>query len=811
MGLQAKGSFAGIVTAVGEAAAPQGALRAADNVTLRRAGALTSREFFGSVNTPSRQYRDAVYYGGGFLYLDVTSTLNVYRSTNALITYNRYTAGTTAAASLPLVRTDVVQAVEARSNLYFASSAGVMKMSALADANIEPAGIVGVPGVSGDATVNTSTAAGTPWLPISSQVAYRFVARYDAPNGLILRSRPSGQVLAVNASGGVANVYLTLTAGAIRSYVTAIEIYRTRVFPVGVTPDDEMQLVGVVPINGVGGGGSFGDAVPDALRTTTLYTSPSRGGIENANDRPPGCACLERFRGSLFFGNTVAPHRAIVSFKYKDQTGVATGLGVRTATGNVTISSTAITSVSNTTGLVAGMLVRGNGMSTAAPTYITSVVGSTVNIAPAAVATFGASGLWFYDTVITEGTIRIPLIGNSGTASTLNFPAFNTYVAYEISPPQPGYQATLVLERRYPSDGAFTLTPGTNSADTSIGASLTSTQDTLQHGLSWSSPDEPEHVPPKNFARVGDQGRAILGLRATRDALFIFKEDGIFRLSGVDGSYRVDPFDPSAFCVLPSSIRRLRNAIYFLSSNGICEIANDAIRVVSKPIGNELARIISAIRSNQTSSGRYTLPGFTGNAATTDEANGEYVLALGTTTQAYGGQMLVYSSEREGFSTYTFSTLTPPGALAQNALGQPVLLTVNDHQQPTALANTVAVRVQPHGFIDPGLAGKLWTHAVLGVSKLTGGQVILARFSGSEPLSGGTVAEEPQVPLTGGAIELPGGSLIRHPVPIALRRSWALRVEWLTSLAGEMVIEFIGAESRENTTNKPPTHGTGAT
>jgi hypothetical protein len=811
MGLQAKAGFVGIVTATGEAAASQGALRAADNVTLRRAGALTSRDYWASTNTPSRQYRDVVYFGTGFLYLDVTTTLNVYSSSNVLIQYNRYVANTVTASSPPLVRTDIAQAVEARSNLYLASSAGVMKMTSVSAPTIEPAGIVGTPGVVGEPAVNTSTSAGTPWLAVSSQVAYRFVARYDAPNGLILRSRPSGQVLAVNASGGTANVYLQLTTGAIRTYVTAIEVYRTRTFPVGVTPDDEMQLVGVVPINGTGGG-SFGDGVPDVLRTTTLYTSPSRGGIENANDRPPGCACLERFRGAVFFGNTLSPHRAIVSFKYADKTGVATGLGVRTATGNVASGSSAITTVSNVTGLVAGMLVTGNGMPTTGPTYITSVVGSTVNLTAVATGTFGATALRFYDTLLADGSTRIPLIANSGTASQLGYAALNLFVAYEISPPQPGYQATLVVERRYPSDGVFTLAPGTNAADTNLGTGITSTQDALPHGLSWSAPDEPEHVPPKNFARVGDQGRAILGLRATRDALFIFKEDGIFRLSGVDGSYRIDPFDPSAFCILPSSIRRMRNAIYFLSSYGIVEIANDALRAVSQPIENELARIINAIRASQLSTGLYAVPGFAGNAATVDEANGEYWLALGSTTQSYGGQLLVFNNARSGFTTYSFSVLTPPGALAQNKQGQPVYLTANGHFEPTTVPNATTVRVMAHGFTDPALLGKLWTHVVLGVSALTGTSVLLARFSGSEPTSTGTIAEELQAPLTTGTIELPGGSLLRHPVPGAFRRAWALRVEFSFLIdAGAVVIELIGAESRENIPNKTPTHATGTT
>ena len=119
---------------------------------------------------------------------------------------------------------------------------------------------------------------------------------------------------------------------------------------------------------------------------------------------------------------------------------------------------------------------------------------------------------------------------------------------YEVTPPLADYAATHVVETVARGAAAFTVR-ATHGAEFSpplpvYGASATtastSKSDVLPNGLSWSSPDEPEHVPPKFSALVGARKKAILGMATTRDSLFLLKEDGVYRVTGTNGDFRVE-------------------------------------------------------------------------------------------------------------------------------------------------------------------------------------------------------------------------------------------------------------------------------
>lgn len=813
MTLSTKQGFVGLVTAIGDIAAPQGALRTADNVHLRRIGALSSRDAFVSGAPMDRAYRDAIPYQNGYVYFVAGN--GVYNNNQTPVLYSLRNNSGASAQTPTHVRADIHDAEEARGNLYVASIEGSMKLTSNTATAYTRAGLI--PGIVGVAALYSG---GAGWLPAGQQVAYRLVARQtQASNGLVVSSRPTGQIIYQNVGGIAVNVGMTINVGTINTTGLEIEVYRTRAFPNTVTPDDEMQLVAVLP--GTTGDQNFIDTVPETARTRTLYTSPSRGGMESANDIPPGHACVELFRGSLFYGNIQGPQRAVVSFKYGVRTGSATGFGLRTANGDVTNGSSAILNVSNTTGLVAGQYVGANGFTAAStPPVITSVVGTTVNVSVPAFGTYPATGLFFYDTVIVDGQ-RVPLLSNSSTPPLLEKSAFyGSLSGYEVSPPEPGYTNTMVFERRSPNSGAFTIAAGTNSADTSIATlgTITSKGDVWPHGLAWSNPDEPEHVPVKNYARVGDQGKAILALTATREALYIFKEDGVFRLTGIYPSFRIDPFDTTCLCVLPMSVRRLRNTVYLLSSLGIAAVEDSGVRIVSQPIQTEIAKRVREIRRAWRTTGLYQLTGFSGRPSTTDEANGEYLLVLGTPALSFGGEVLVYSSTTGGFTTYSnFGAAVV--ALARESAGVPLFLTATQRLEfADAHATSFPIRVATHSFSDPQVVGKMWTHAVIGLSQLLGGSTaptLSVRFSSSEPLGSPApeIVETVPLPSAGGTTLLATGALLRHPVPRTLSRAWALRLDLTLTLQanGACVLELLGAESRENIPNKMPNHATGAT
>ncbi len=817
-----KVGFRGLVTATGELMADRGALRIADNVTLRKEGALMPRPVYTSTAL-ARAYAAAFPFKGALMY--VTSANAVY-SAAIFGQYDIVGWG----SSMPAVRADIQSGKEARGNFYFASIVGVLKL-------ISPGtGRFGMSGARpGEAHIYVNGLTAGTLLTQNTQVAYRFVVVKTDLNGLVLRSRPTGAQAISLTTAGTYGVQIVFQPPSLDPNTTAslkVEVYRTRVFPTSVQIDDDMQLVATIdaPTSGTV---LFVDNLPDANRGMTLYTSPSRGGAEAANDNPPGCACIERFRGSLFFGNIVGPHRVTFSYNYEGvRTGQATLIGERTFTANTTNGGTTLTNVSNTTGLQVGMFIfngTGGGNQNANLGRITAIAGTTITTALAANQT-GAGQTFYANDALTidNGNIAVPLgkkpsaLINNGyyaaTSYSVNISLPGMYNTYEVTPAQPGYDYTVVIERVQRGGTAFQLrashgnemSPAVPLGNAATG--MLSTNDVYPHGLAWSEPDEPEHVPPKNFARVGDAGKAILALVATRDRLCIFKEDGLFMLTGdTSRNFGIYPLDTTCLCILPGSVRRLKNTVFLLSNLGLVAVdESGSVTIVSRPIQLEVASIVNAIRAAQKASGLYLMPGLSGVTGASDDAQGEYHLALGTSAPSFGGQVLVYSLPRDGFTTFSFGTPAPV-ALATDGEANPLVLTASSLLTPTTTLGAVTARISPRAFSEPSMVGRFASHVAMAFSKLTGTASVQARFSGSE-LGATEIAESVEAgPVVGGLIEQPNGSLLRTLIPSALKRSFLTFVELVVTVtSGTFTLEHIAIEERENIPNKRPSHGSGS-
>ena len=818
MGLQARAGFVGLVTATGVTAAPQGALVKADNVTLRRGGALEVRQSWTQSVALVRAYRAVFWYKGNRYYLADQNLL--YGQTEALINPPTYPTP----PALTPVRADVFDWLEARGNLYLPSARGVFKLTSAADTQLINTGLgASEAGVSAYQLVNLVPNV----LANNSVVTYRLVAKRTDPNGVIIRSRPSGAVTVLNTAGAARTPRLDLFLET--TYATQpideVEVYRSRTFPSTVQPDDEMQLVATLKASQF----SFGtlqwdDKIADAERTTVLYTSPSRGGVENANDRPPGAAVVETYRGHVFYGNTTGPQRFVLNFNYEngDISGLAAGVGDRAVTANWSIGSNLITGVppADMIGLERGMSIALNGTMTTY--YVTNVSGTTVTMSGNATSSGSPGQVTFKDAVSVDGTWIT--LGTNGVM-TANFRTQNggtKYSIYEITPPAVGYDVTLVIETKQRGVAPMQILAthgGEMSPPVGVygGTPTASTADTFVHGLAWSEPDEPEHVPPKNFLRVGDGQKPILGLTAMRDSLLIWKEDGLFKLTGSTASaFRLDPFDPTVQCILPGSIRRLRDRVFALTTLGLVSVSDSASEVVSAPISPDLATLaIEPIRAAFATTGLYAPVSVSACvSASADEANGEYWLLIGSSWEArLGGQALVYSMERAGFTTYSFT----PGAagvlgLGQSRVGKPVYLTASAFFEPASAIGAVTARVATHPFVDPGLVGKLWTHAVVGFSQL-GESALQLKFTASESQAVGVSVTE----TLAAATMFANGTRLRCVVPSVMRRAWALGCELIITGTGSpvnglsIVLEYLGAESRENIANKNEVTATGGT
>jgi hypothetical protein len=617
MPIDEKAGLTGLVTNVAETQAPPGTLIEAENVVVRRPGCIEPRDglqLVASVGTGFPAYgfswrsKDFIQRNNGshvFNWIDTAGA-----------TY-RYTDPFAGLLDPQPLRRDVFSRAEARANLYLPYDAGGLKM----ETDAGPWLAAGLPLIA-FLSSHAFSASGT-WLGANEQVAYRVVAVRTDANGLSVRSVPSGAYV-VNNTGAATAVQISVGSWN-SSLFSTIEVYRTRNFPSSVTPDEEYQLVATLPSNAF----MHLDLVLPAARGVTLYTSPSRGGADEANGVPPAAACVALFKNSLFFANVRSPRRITVSYgAVGSRTGSATGLGFRAYTATTTIGSPNLTLLSSTVGLEKGMvLISAN---TPANAHVTNISGTTVTISANATASGAGVSCDFRDAVNLDGTWFDIFAFNSLTP-------LGGFHLLKITPPEGGYANTTAVSRYNAAATARTIQATHGGEFTPVlpgfdGTPRAMDQDAWPGGIVWSKPDEPEHVRPIDFAFVGDQGKAILALIPTRDALYILKEDGIFRLTGANGSWRVDPFDPTARCVLPSSARAVRGRGVFLGDRGVAMVSDDGVEMISAPVNDLVKPVIDQILANWLSTGFYELPGMAGtNVACVFERESEYTLARGST------------------------------------------------------------------------------------------------------------------------------------------------------------------------------------
>jgi len=110
--------------------------------------------------------------------------------------------------------------------------------------------------------------------------------------------------------------------------------------------------------------------------------------------------------------------------------------------------------------------------------------------------------------------------------------------------------------------------------------------------LFWSKPDEPEAVPVLNFTDVGDRNQAILALVPLRNALLVFKEDGIFRVTGnAPSGWVVDALDRGKRLVARQCVDVLGGVAFAWTNRGIVPVTEGG---AGEPISAPIADVLRA-------------------------------------------------------------------------------------------------------------------------------------------------------------------------------------------------------------------------
>jgi hypothetical protein len=109
----------------------------------------------------------------------------------------------------------------------------------------------------------------------------------------------------------------------------------------------------------------------------------------------------------------------------------------------------------------------------------------------------------------------------------------------------------------------------------------------------FSKYQQPEAVPIVNYFDVGAQDKAILRIFPMRDSLFVFKEDGLYRISGETSPFQLELFDSSFVTLAPDSVNIANNVIYAWTTQGIQSLTEGGSSVISRKIDNTILKIQS--------------------------------------------------------------------------------------------------------------------------------------------------------------------------------------------------------------------------
>lgn len=442
-----------------------------------------------------------------------------------------------------------IRPLEASQNLYFTTSAGVQKLDSY-DATVRLSGAF--KGLDLQASVTGSSG----FLANNYIVAYRVVWGVEDANGNLQLGAPSQRADVTNTAGATRDVSLTFTvpSGVTTSWL--YQVYRSAQLDNSsgtVEPNDELQLVYEGnPTSGQISAGTvtITDIVPDSLRGATIYTAASQQTIAAQNERPPLAKDMASFRDVVFYANVASKHRYYLT----------------------------CISVGGTDGVQVDDTISIGGI-----TY-TAKSAETIASAQFQVTTSGSASQNIKDTSLS-------------LVKVINRHSSSTVYAYYLSGPNdlPG---KILLEERGIGGSAFVITASRSTSWTptgipSSGTTETSSNDNFKNGLMWSKPFEPESVPLVNQVQVGNKDSQILRILPLKDALIIFKEDGIFRLTGYYPSYDIELLDSSSRLIGPETTQILNNQIYCLTDQGVV-VVSDGVRIISRPIEQSLLDLFAS-------------------------------------------------------------------------------------------------------------------------------------------------------------------------------------------------------------------------
>lgn len=201
-----------------------------------------------------------------------------------------------------------------------------------------------------------------------------------------------------------------------------------------------------------------------------------------------------------------------------------------------------------------------------------------------------------------SGEIEISSISTGGPSTMLITTATNHHLTNLDKIIIGGTDSTPVIDGVYkityvsPNSFRIPLTvnsPGTTGYITNVIRSEYSENESKGNRIYYSKIDQPEAVPIINYFDVGASDKQILRIYPLRDSLFVFKEDGLYRVSGELAPFNLGLFDSSFELIAPDSLAVTNNSIFTWSTEGINILTEAGASVISRPIDNQVLKFSS--------------------------------------------------------------------------------------------------------------------------------------------------------------------------------------------------------------------------
>lgn len=455
----------------------------------------------------------------------------------------------------------------------------------------------------GISSINTTTGSA---IPIDVMVGYRALITRESADGYILKGVPSVPIKYKPTVAGPTSItfYASFFAGIVQAG-DYVELYRTdglSTTSINADPGGTYKLIYRVQLTAA-------DITAGTINITDnqvliapyystygreLYTNPYQEGSTGANRQADICQAMATWKGFTFYGNLTERSQFTVSVPggFNDSVLMpsgnarrATGVGVRTLTGTVSSGSPNVTGISTAdmVGIVPGQLIFASG-AFAFGTKVLSVAATSLVATAAATSSPGGPGNVTCIDVLNVDGIDYMVNGTLPLVSTVS--GYEVTVNQSISANTGADAAglTVTYETFVPviDTHSFKATNGQNYSPPlpiPSATALTVSSVTTSNLLRWSKDSEPEHVPSVNETLVGSG--QIIALVPTKDALWIACSDGVYRLSGDGGAWRIDIVAPGLVLCSPRCMVNMRETIFAYTNYGFGAITDSGFVPIS--------------------------------------------------------------------------------------------------------------------------------------------------------------------------------------------------------------------------------------